>query len=145
MNPQIPVEFIKPIAAQDQNPVRVEKNIANNKPKSYSVQLGNSTLIISETNESPISEADKKQIVDQLCQIEQQKKIYHQLVTKESLLGSKDTVNQIRGGDLGKGSSPGARACSDARKATTILLCAPIIILNISFNCNKKLTKFFRS
>ena len=40
MDPQIPVELIK----QDQNPVRVEKNsvqknIANNKTKSYIVQL----------------------------------------------------------------------------------------------------------
>jgi hypothetical protein len=117
MDPQIPVELIKAIAEQDQNLVRVEKNsvqknIANNKTKSYIVQLGSSTLILFKTNESPISGAYKKQIVDQLCQIEQQKKMYHQLVTK-------DTVNQIRGGDLGKGSSPGARARSDARKAIT--------------------------
>jgi len=124
MDPQIPVDLIKTIAEQDQNPVRVEKNlvqknIANDKTKSYIVQLGSSTLILSKTNESPISEAYKKQIVDQLCQIEQQKKMYHQLVTKEPFLGSKDTVNQIRGGDLGKGSSPGARARSDARKAIT--------------------------
>ena len=124
MDPQIPVELIKAIAEQNQNPVRIEKNLvqknlANNKTKSYIVQLGSSTLILSKTNESPISEAYKKQIVDQLCQIEQQKKMYHQLVTKEPLLGSKDTVNQIRGGNLGKGSSPGARARSDARKAIT--------------------------
>ena len=45
--------------------------------------------------------------------------MYHQLATKEPLLGSKDTVNQIRGGNLGKGSSPEARARSDARKAIT--------------------------
>jgi hypothetical protein len=105
-------------------PIRIEKNLvqqnlAKDKTKSYTVQLGSSTLILSKTNESPISEAYKKQIVDQLCQMEQQKKLYNQLVTEEPLGGSKDTVNQIRGGYLGKGSSPGARARSDARKAIT--------------------------
>jgi hypothetical protein len=124
MDPQIPVELIKAIAEQNKNPVRIEKNLvqqnlAKDKTKSYTVQLGSSTLILSKTNESPISEAYKKQIVDQLCQMEQQKKLYNQLVTEEPLGGSKDTVNQIRGGDLGKGSSPGARARSDARKAIT--------------------------
>ena len=44
MDPQILVELIKAIAEQDQNPVRVEKNlvqknIANDKTKSYIVQL----------------------------------------------------------------------------------------------------------
>ena len=124
MNPQIPVEFTKPMDGEDQNPVRVEQNLVhkncdNDKTKSSIVQLGSSTLILSKTNESLISDAYQKQIIDQLCQIEQQKKIYHQLVTKEPLLGSKDTVNQIRGGDLGKGSNPGARARSEARKAAT--------------------------
>ena len=109
MDSQIPVEFIKAIAEQDQNPVRVEKNsvqknIVNNKTKSYTVQLGSSTLILFKTNESPILEAYQKQIVDELCEMEQQKKIY------------KDIVNQIRGGDLGKGSSPGSRTRNDARK-----------------------------
>ena len=124
MDPQIPVELIKAIAEQNKNTVRIEKNLvqqnlAKDKTKSYTVQLGSSTLILSKTNESPISEAYKKQIVDQLCQMEQQKKLYNQLVTEEPLGGSKDTVNQIRGGDLDKGSSPGARARSDARKAIT--------------------------
>ncbi len=64
MDPPIPVDLIKAIAEQDQNPVRVEKNlvqknIANDKTKSYIVQLGSSTLILSKTNESPISEAYK--------------------------------------------------------------------------------------
>ena len=131
MEPQIPEECIKAMNVQNQNPVRVEKNSMqknrdndktkshNDKTRSYAVQLGSSTLVFSKINESPIPEAYKKQIIDQLCQMEQQKKIYHQLVTKESLLSSKDTVNQIRGGDLDKGSSPGARARNDARKATT--------------------------
>ena len=69
MDPQIPVELIKAIAEQDQNPVRVEKNlvqknIANDKTKSYIVQLGSSTLILSKTNESPISEEYQKQIIN---------------------------------------------------------------------------------
>jgi hypothetical protein len=123
MDPQIPVELIKAIAEQNKNPVRIEKNLvqqnlAKDKTKSYTVQLGSSTLIFSKTNESPIPEAYKKQIIDQLCQMEQQKKMYHQVVTEEpsSSSTSKNITTQIRGGDLGK-SGPGARARIDALKA----------------------------
>ena len=122
MNPQIPEEFIKAMDVQNQNPVRVEKNSMqknsdndktkshNDKTRSYAVQLGSSTLIFSKINESPIPEAYQKQIIDQLCQMEQQKKMYHQVVTEEPSSTSKDIAIQIRGGDLGKASSPGARA-----------------------------------
>ena len=49
--------------------------------------------------------------------MEQQKKMYHQVVIEKPSSTSKDIATQIRGGDLNKASSPGARACSDARKA----------------------------
>jgi len=123
MNPQIPEEFIEAMDVQNQSPVRIErnsmqKNSDNDKTRSSAVQLGSSTLIFSKTNESPIPEAYKKQIIDQLCQMEQQKKMYHQVVTEEpsSSSTSKNITTQIRGGDLGK-SGPGARARSDALKA----------------------------
>ena len=108
LNLQSFLEFPKILSEHNESEVRVErklleKNYTETKTGSYAVQLGSSTLILSKTNESPISGTYKKQIVDQLCQIEQQKKMYHQLVTKDALLGSKNTVNQIRGGDLGEG------------------------------------------
>ena len=82
MHQQIPEEFLKAMDVRNQSPVRIErnsmqKNSDNEKTRSYAVQLGSSTLIFSKTNESPIPEAYQKQVIDQLCKIEQQKKIYH--------------------------------------------------------------------
>jgi hypothetical protein len=130
MHQQIPEEFLKVMEGQNQNPVRIERNsmqkISDNektksddhKTRSYAVQLGSSTLVLEKTNESPIPEAYRKKTIDQLCQMEQQKKIYYQVVIEEpsSSSTSKDIATQIRGGHLGK-SGPGARAHSDALKA----------------------------
>ena len=95
MNIQIPEEFIKAMEVQNQNPVRIEKNSMqknndNDKTRSYAVQLSSSTLIFSKINESPIPEAYQKQIIDQLCQMYHQEKMYHQVVTKELSSTSKD-------------------------------------------------------
>jgi hypothetical protein len=131
MHQQIPEEFLKAMDGQNQSPVRIERNSMqeigdnektkshNDKTRSYAVQLSSSILVIEKTDESPIPEAYQKQIIDQLSQMKQQKEMHYQVITEEPLGGSKDTVNQIRGGDLGKGSSPGARARCDARKAIT--------------------------
>ena len=114
MDPQILVELTKIISEQNENPVRIEKNLvqknlAKDKTRSYTVQLGSSTLILSKTNNSQFSEAQRQKFLDQMDQMEQQKKLYYQIVeTEGSKSGiSEDALNRMRGGDLGKGSSPG--------------------------------------
>ena len=126
MNQQIPEEFLKAMDGQNQNPVRIERNSTqeigdneitkshNEKTRFYTVQLSSSILVIEKTNESPISEAYRKETIDQLCQMEQQKETYHRVINEES--SSSSIATQIRGGDLGK-SGPGAKARSDALKA----------------------------
>lgn len=126
MDPQILVELTKIISEQNKNPVRIEKNLvqqnlAKDKTWFWTVQLGSKDLIIHRPKNSQFSEAQQQQIFEQLCQMEQQKKLYNQLVTEEPLGGSKsaiseDTLNRIRAGDLGK-SGPGPRAKADARAA----------------------------
>ena len=125
IDPQILVELTKIISEQNKNPVRIEKNLvrqnlAKDKTQFCTVQLGSSTLILYKSNNSEFSKAQQQQFFEQLCHMEEQKKLYNQLVTEEPLGGSKsgiseDTLNRIRAGDLGK-SGPGPRAKADALK-----------------------------
>jgi hypothetical protein len=120
MDPQILIELTKIISEQNENPIRIEKNLVQKNPpkdktRSYNVQLGSSTLILSKTNNSQCSEAKHQKFLDQLDQIERQKKLYYQILeTEESLTSSKYGIS-VRGGDLGK-SGPGPRAKADALK-----------------------------
>ena len=120
MDPQILIELTKIISEQNENPVRIEKNLVQKNPpkdktRSYNVQLGSSTLIISKTNNSQWSEAKHQKFLDQLDQFERQKKLYYQILeTEEPLTSSKYGIS-VRGGELGK-SGPGPRAKADALK-----------------------------
>ena len=120
MDPQILIELTKIISEQNENPIRIEKNLVQKNPpkdktRSYNVQLGSSTLILSKTNNSQCSEAKHQKFLDQLDQIERQKKLYYQILeTEESLTSSKYGIS-VRGGELGK-SGPGPRAKADALK-----------------------------
>ena len=116
MDPQSLVELTKIMSEQNKNPVRLEKNLAQqnlakDKTRFWTIQLGSSDLTIHRPNNSQILEAQQQQqqqISEQLCQIEQQKKLYNQLVTEEPLAGSKSAISednldwllQLKGGDL---------------------------------------------
>jgi hypothetical protein len=113
MDPQILVELTKIISEQNKNLVRIEKNLvqqnlAKDKTRFRTVQLGSNDLIINRPKNYQISEAQQQQIFEQLCQIEQQKKLYNQLVTEEPLAGSKSSISednldgllQLKGGEL---------------------------------------------
>ena len=120
MDPQILIELTKIISEQNENPVRIEKNLVQKNPpkdktRSYNVQLGSSTLILSKTNNSQLSEAEHQKFLDQLDHFERQKKLYYQILeTEEPLTSSKYGIS-VRGGELGK-SGPGPRAKADALK-----------------------------
>ena len=120
MDPQILIELTKIISEQNENPVRIEKNLVQKNPpkdktRSYNVQLGSSTLIISKTNNSQWSEAKHQKFLDQLDQFERQKKLYYQILDTEEPLKSSKYGISVRGGELGK-SGPGPRAKADALK-----------------------------
>ena len=113
MYPQILVELMKIIFEQNENPVRIEKNLAQqnlakDETRFWTVQLDSNDLIIHRPKNSQISKSQQQQIFEQLCQIEQQKKLYNQLVTEEPLAGSKsailednlDGLLQLKGGEL---------------------------------------------
>jgi hypothetical protein len=79
MDPQILVELTKIISEQNKNPVRIEKNLvqqnlAKDKTRFWTVQLGSKDLTIHRPKNSQFSEAQQQQIFEQLCQMEQQKK-----------------------------------------------------------------------
>ena len=114
IDPRILVELTKIISEQNKNPVRIEKNLVQQ-------NLANDNL--SKSNNSEISKAQQQQIFEQLCHMEQQKKLYNQLVTEEPLGGSKSGISEdrIRAGDLGK-SGPEPDALKNAR--ATILFTA---------------------
>ena len=72
IDPQILVELTKTISEQNKNPVRIEKNLvqqnlAKEKPRFWTVQLGSSTLILSKSNNSEFSKAQQQQFFEQLC------------------------------------------------------------------------------
>ena len=113
MNSQILIRLTKIISEQNENPVRIEKNLVQKNPDkdktgSKTVQLGSTYLTT-------------HRFFDQLEEMEQQKKLLLQICeTKKPLMVlkseiSKDALNQIRGGDLGK-SGPGPWAKADAAR-----------------------------
>ena len=77
INPQILVELTNIISEQNENPVRIEKNLvqqnlAKDKTGLSTVQLGSSTVILSKSNNSEFPKAQQQQIFEQLCHMEQQ-------------------------------------------------------------------------
>ena len=126
MDPQILIRLTKIISEQNENPVRIEKNLVQKNPDkdktgSKTVQLGSTYLTIHRPKNPQWSEAQQQRFFDQLEEMEQQKKLFFQICeTKKPLMVlkseiSKDALNQIRGGDLGK-SGPGPRAKADAAR-----------------------------
>lgn len=110
MDPQILVELTKIIPEQNESPILIEKNLVqNNPPKdktgSYITQLGSTGyLTIDKPKNFQSSEAQQQKFSDELDQMQQQKKLFHQICEmKEPLIVSKseiseNTINQIRGG-----------------------------------------------
>jgi hypothetical protein len=123
---------MKNIAAQNENPVRVEQNLVQKDfakdqetSRSCTVKLGdgNTYLQIDRPNNSEGSEAERQEILDLLSQVKENKKLYHQLFEIEEPRGDsktgilEDSVNRIRGGEnLGK-AGPGPRAKADVKNA----------------------------
>jgi len=89
----------------NKNSVRIEKNLvqqnldlAKEKTRFFTVNLESSTLILSKSKTSEFSE-EQQQIIEELGQLEQQKKLYNQLMTENPSGDSKsgisdDPVNQ---------------------------------------------------
>jgi hypothetical protein len=123
MDPKILLEITKIISEQNGNPIRIEKNLVQKNPakyktRSYTVQLGSRYLTIHRPKNSQWSEAQQQQFFDQLYQMNQNKKLFHQICEMEEPLKSgisEDALNRIRGGDLGK-SGLGPRSKTNALK-----------------------------
>jgi len=84
MDSQILVEFTKISSEQNENPVRIEKNLVQKNPpkdktRSYTVQLGSTYLTTHRPKNSQWSEAQQQKFSDQLYQMEQNKKLFHQI------------------------------------------------------------------
>ena len=88
------------------------KDTKDTKTRSYVVQLGSSTLILSKTN--PCSDVEGQEIMNQMTELEEQKRLYNQVFEKKEPLASSERRILVRGGDLGK-SGPGPRAKAAAR------------------------------
>jgi len=122
MNLQTLLEFTKIPYEHNGSEVRVERKLLeknytdtkDTKTRSYVVQLGSSTLILSKTN--PCSDGEAQEIINQMNELEEQKKLYNQVFEKKDPLASSEVGILVRGGDLGK-SGPGPRAKADARKS----------------------------
>jgi hypothetical protein len=98
-DPRILVQLMKNISEQNKNPVRIEKslvqqNLVKDKTHYYNVQLGSSTLILSKSDNSEFPKAQQQQIFEQLCHMEQDRKLYNQTVTQKFLGGSKSGISE---------------------------------------------------
>jgi len=121
MNLQTLLELTKILYEHSESEVRVERKLLNysdnkdTKTGSYVVQLGSSNLSIFKTNNFPCSEGEGQEIINQLNELEEQKKLYDQILDKKEALASSEIKILVRGGDLGK-SGPGPRAKADAMR-----------------------------
>jgi hypothetical protein len=106
MDPQILIELTKIISEQNENPVRIEKNLVQKNPDkdktgSYTVQLGSTYLTIHRPKNPQWSEAQQQRLFDELEEMQQQKKLFYQICeTKKPLMVlkseiSEDALNQI--------------------------------------------------
>ena len=111
INLQILVELTKLISEQNENPVRIEKNLvqknpAKDKTRSYTVHLGSTYLTIHTPKNSQWSKAQQQKFSDQLYQMEQNKELFYQICEmKEPLVGSKSVISELRGGASGANSN----------------------------------------
>ena len=85
------------------------------KTGSYVVLLGSSNLSIFKTNNFPCSEGEGQDIINQLNDLKEQKKLYDQILDKKEPLASSEIKILVLGGDLGK-SGPGPMAKADAMR-----------------------------
>ena len=104
LNLQTLLELTKILYEENGSEIRVEKNLLeknysdtkDSKPRSYVVQLGSSTLILSKTN--PCSDGEGQEIINQMIELEGQKKLYNQVFEKKEPLASSELGLLVRGG-----------------------------------------------
>ena len=112
------LEFPKILSEHNESEVRVErklleKNYTDTKTGSYVVQLGSSTLILSKTNNFPCSEWEAQEIINQLNKLEEQKKLYNQILEKKDPLASSEVGILVRGGSNNLPKNPDHKRISE--------------------------------
>lgn len=104
MNLQTLLEFTKIPYGHNGSEVRVERKLLeknytdtkDTKTRSYVVQLGSSTLILSKTNSC--SDGEAQEIINQIHKLEKQKRLYNQVLEKKDPLASSEIGILILGG-----------------------------------------------
>ena len=76
----------------------LEKNYTDTKTGSYVVQLGSSTLTLFKTTNCLCLLSEAQEILNQMKEMEEQKKLYNQLFDKKDRLASSEVGILVRGG-----------------------------------------------
>ena len=94
MNLQILLELTKILYEHNGSEIRVKRKLLNysdtkdTKTRSYVVQLGSSTLTLSKTN--PCSDGEGQEIMNQMTELEEEKRLYNQVFEKQEPLASSE-------------------------------------------------------